>query len=457
MAQRTGWTDSHWWRGPFDFTLENGLRVLFAQREKSPLVELRLAVDGGFALDPEGKSGMAGLAAAMFSEGLLRINDAQAGSALEVLGALSRSQLTPDAAVFGLSALKANLREALRIYASAITHSEFTAEDYEILRANRLALIADERLNPWELALRVVPPMVYGLGHIYARPFTGSGIECDITAINGSDLRSYYATYLAPQRTTLLVAGSFDASDLRTQLEQAFGKWHAARAATFQIPARKTGENGPAVILINRPGASQTALAAGLPTVARKSDYAEALMVADTILGGTFTSRLNMSLRERKGWTYGVRSSLLDARLQGLWLIRSVVRTDRTAQAMAEIAVEVENLAGLRSVTPEEFARAIDYLVARIPSCYETCAQMADALAHLIVHHLPVSYPQTLASRLRSLTPQDVSETWRQMLSAGGLRWMVVGEAAHLVDQLRDAGFRNIEVLESNSPKLHVS
>jgi zinc protease len=439
------------WRGPFDFVLENGLRVLFAQREKSPIVELRFVMNGGFAADPDGQSGLAALAVVMFSEGLIRVDDAQVGFALEALGAVLHGQLMPDAAVIGMSALNANLGDALSIYVNALTHSEFKMGDLELLQANRLARIADERLNPFELALRVLPPMVYGRGHIYARPFTGSGIERDVAAITPDDLRCYYATHLMPQCSTLIVAGSCETAHLRTQLEETFKEWRAVPGAALSTPVTETVTNAPSVMIVNRPGASQTALAVGLRTLARNSSHADALTVADTILSGIFTSRLNLSLRERKGWTYGVRSLLLDARLQGFWMVRTAVRTDCAVQAMAEIAGEIENLAGCQPSTPDEFSRAVNYLVARIPASYETCAQMADALAHVIIYQLPIGYAQNLAGCLRRLRPDDVTETCRQILAAGGLQWLVVGEAAELIDQLRNAGFGNIVVVESNS------
>jgi len=274
------------WRGPFDLTLENGLRVLFVQRQKSPIVELRLVVDGGFAADPDRRSGLAALATAMFSEGLLRINGAQLGPALEVLGALPQGQVMPEAAVIGMSTLNANLGDALRIFASTLTHPEFNTEDFELLQANRLALIAGERFNPFELALRVLPPLVYGAGHRYAQSFSGSGTERDVAAITLDDLRSYYATHLAPRCTALVVAGSCKIADMCARLEATFGQWRAVNAAALPTTATEVVESIPSIVIINRPGASQTALVAGLRTVARNSTHADALIVADTILGG---------------------------------------------------------------------------------------------------------------------------------------------------------------------------
>lgn len=450
-AQLNGSPGLPGWSEPLDLVLKNGLRVLFARREKSPLVEFRLVLAGGFGADAEHRKGLAGLAAAMFSEGVLIASGARLGSVLDGLGALAHARVMPDAAVIGISSLNANFGEALDAFVNAITNLEFTREDFEMLRANRLALIAAERLDPFQLALRVLPTLVYGKGHVYASPFSGSGIESDVAAIICDDLRDYYAKYLMPRSATLVVAGSCDTADLQARLEHTFGQWPSAPAPVISSLMAQAGKRDASVVIVDNPGASQAFLAAGLATFARNSKYAEPLMVLDAILGGMFTSRLNLSLRERKGWTYGVRSALLDACVQGLWLIRTAIRTDCAVQAMAEIAGEIQSLGGRRPTTAEEFSRAAGYVAARIPSNVETCAQVADALSDLIVHRLPASYIQNLANRLRHLGPHDVTETCREIVAAGNLRWMVVGEAAEMNDRLRDAGVEKIEVIEPNS------
>jgi zinc protease len=435
------------WRGVYDFTLENGLRVVFAQRAKSPVVELRLVIDGGFAADPEGRSGLSALSAALFREGLVRFDGAQLDAALDVFGTTLTGQVMPDAAVIGFSALNASFGDALETYVTALKNREFENEDFELLQASQLAVIASERLDPFELALRVLPPLIYGRGHMYARPFSGLGNDRDVAAITPDDLCSYYGIHLTADSNTLLIAGSCETADLRTKLEGTFGRWRAGPAA-LPTSMIEMFPSFPPGVIVDRPGASQTVLAAGLRTVAANSTHAAALMVASTILAGIFTSRLNLSLREHKGWTYGVRSSLIDAREQGLWLIRTAVRTDCAAQAMAEIAGEIENLAGRRPATADEFSRAVGYLVARMPSNYETCAQMADALAHATIHRLPTSYPQSLTTRLQRLTLTDVKDACHHVLAAGGVRWMVVGDAAALNYQLGRASFPTIQIIE---------
>jgi zinc protease len=429
------------------------MEVLVAQRAGSPVVEMRFVFDGGFAADPRERSGLAGLAMAMVSEGALRVGAARLGVTQESLGAVLHDRVTADAAVIGMSALTANLADALAVYAQVLSNPGFSAEDLERVRANRIALIARERLSPLELALRVLPPMIFGPDHPYARPFSGSGIEQSIAAITTDELSEYYAEHLVPERGTLVVAGSCDAAQLKALLEDIFARWRTAPnlARRPRVSSTKAATTRPAVMVVDRPGAPQAALVAGLPTPERSSPGAEALMVANAILGGMFTSRLNMSMRETKGWTYGVRSSLFDARVAGLWLINSAVRRDRAADSMTEIASEHYHLAGRRPCSRQELDRAVDYLVARMPSMYETCAQIADALAHAVIQQLPVGYHREVEARLRRLNPGEVTETCRQILATGGPRWLIVGDARELSSQLDDGAFGKLEIAGSGS------
>jgi zinc protease len=449
---------SHYWpRDPSRFVLDNGLEVLVAQRAGSPVVEMRFVFDGGFAADPRERSGLAGLAMAMITEGALRVDAARLGVTQESLGAVLHGRVAADAAVIGMSALTANLADALAVYARVLSNPEFSVEDFERVRANRLSLIDRERLSPLDLALRVLPPMLYGPDHPYNRPFSGSGTEQGVAAITADELREYYAEHLVPERGTLVVAGRGDAAELKALLEDVFARWRTApnlARPPYASPA-VVATTLPAVIVVDRPGATQAALVAGLPTPERSSTGAEALMVANVILGGMFTSRLNMSLRESKGWTYGVRSSLFDARFAGLWLINSAVRRDRAARAMSEIASELENLAGLdtlagrRPCSREELGRAVDYLVARMPSMYETCSQIADAVADAVIRQIPIGYHREVEARLRRLNPDEVTETCRQILATGGPRWLIVGDASELAGQLDDGAFGKIEIASS--------
>src|SRR6266851_10042316 len=249
-------TTSHYWpRDPAGFVLDNGLEVLVAQRAGSPVVEMRFVFDG--PADPRERSGLAGLAVAMVSEGALRVGAARLGVTQESLGAVLHGRVTADAAVIGMSALTANLADALAVYAHVLSNPEFGAEDFERVRANRLALIDRERLSPFDLALRVLPPMLYGQEHPYARPFSGSGTEQSVAAITADELSEYYAEHLAPERGTLVVAGPCEAAELNALLEDVFARWRTARNVAHPPHAPPMIAARPAVMVVDRPGAPQ--------------------------------------------------------------------------------------------------------------------------------------------------------------------------------------------------------
>jgi zinc protease len=425
----------------------NGLRVVFATRQNSPLVELRFISDGGFASDPTGLSGLAGFAMAMVSEGALRIRGTPVTIALESLGAVVHSSVSADAAVVSLSALAAKLNHTLDCYFELISRAEFKADDVELMRSNRLALIAHERRNSFILPIRILPPRLYGQDHPYARPLSGSGSEAGVAAITADDLHLYYAKHLVPK--ILVVVGPGSPESLLELLGPLWERWFAVASDISPadcLPPPFARPSAPAALVVDRPSSPQAAIATGLLSLPRNSGRAEALMVADAILGGTFSSRLNLSLRENKGWTYGVRSTLFDARMLGVWLIRSLVEHKRAGAAIAEIANEFQNLAGRQPCTPDEFTRAVNYLVARIPCMHETGAQMADSLVHTAIYGLPLAHPRELAARLRAVTSSEINEVCHQVLAAASPCWMVAGKADQLIDQLTDVGICTPEV-----------
>lgn len=453
---------SDWLPVPAETTLDNGLRVIVAERWQSPVVEVRFVVKSGFAADHRERDGLAGFGMAMFGEGALSVGGVRLDVLQEPFGAAFSGVVFADGAIVRVSALAANFSDLLTACARLLANPDFDLDAFERVRARRLALIERERRNPADLALRVLPEKLYGKGHPYARPFSGSGSRASVAALSADQLRQYYEANFTPERMSLVIAGPLTIIEVQRLLENAFGDWNAS--ATLRSPdssLRIDGESQespaaasdakPAVTIVDLPALEQAALAMGVPTVACNSSAAEALIVADAILAGIFSSRLNLKLREERGWTYGVRSSLIDARLGGLWLISSFVRRDCAAAAISEIGNELDNMAGAFPCSPGELAHAVDFLVARIPGTHETCAQLADILARNVIYGFAFDRTFEMTSRLRALEPDDIAGLCRRILRASAVRWVVVGKAAELVSALRNSGFDEIEVLGPDS------
>lgn len=445
---------------PAEMILDNGLRIFLVERPGSSIAEMRLVLRDGFAGEPRERSGLAGLAMAMLSEGALRVGGARLDVLQESLCATFGGRVMVDGALVEVSALAANFPDPLALCGRVLSNLQFDRDDFERVRANRIALIGRERQNPAELALRFLPAKLYGEGHPYACPFTGSGTEIGVAALTADDVREYYEKNLTPERMAAVIAGPLTIRDAKPLLEEAFGHW---RVSTTIAPiSQRAGDEiksnsgrlpvlEPAVTLVERPGMEQAALVMGLPTVARESGAAESLIVADAIIAGMFSSRLNLKLREERGWTYGVRSSLIDARFRGLWLISSFVRLDRAVDAIVEIDSELGNLAGKNSCSSAELGRAVDYLVARTPATRETCAQTADMLAADLVLRLPPGYRRDVDMRLRKIGGDTVGKVCRDICQRSMPHWLVVGSPALPRGGLRESGFANMELLDRSA------
>lgn len=449
---------------PREFVLDNGLRVIALERRASALAELRFVLAQGFAAEARERSGLAGLAMAMFGEGAVRVGGARLDAAQESLGAAFGGRALADGAMVEASALAANLPDVLSLCARLLANPEFDAGGFEQVREKRLALIAREQRNPLQLATRLLPAALYGDGHPYARPLSGSGSAQSVAVLTADDLRAYYAAGLSPERVTLVMAGPLTIDEARLLLESTLGRWRSPAATPSMdaanrasdaaetepaalLDSRRTAANPATIALVDRPEMKLAALVMGLPTVPRNSTAVEALMTADAILAGTFASRLNLKLREARGWTYGVRSSLIDARIRGAWLISTFVRCDCAAAAMREIAAELRGMAGARPCSPDEVRRAVNYLVARAPATYETCGQIADIFARDVICGLPSDYRRKLSGRLRALDDGAITEVCRQILARSAPRWMVAADAADAERQLHAAGITEITML----------
>lgn len=411
--------------------LRNGMRVLFAERANSPLIELRFVCDGGFAADPPEKSGCAGLATAMMVKPASptdRLNLAE----LWRLGASIRTRVTADAAIVEMSALTHNFRDALMTFSRMLSGMGIR-EDLERARVDQLATISREKLSPIELAVRIFPEMLYPFGHRYARPFTGSGTEKGVAAVTAQDINEWRAQHLSPRQCTLVVAGAPKAREVIPLLERAFGRWRAPAIGPKRrglssngLKRRANGKRVEATIA-SIPNISQSAIFAGILTVPRNSATADKLIVADAIVAGTLASRLNMNLREDKGWTYGVHSRLFDARCGGWWLIGCLVRDDRANAALDEIHAELENMTGRNPPSEEELRRAVKYLLARLRSDRETCSQMADAIAQIAACELAPNYHRELCGRLLRLDTHEIADACGHILTTNAPRRLIAG------------------------------
>ena len=386
--------------------LQNGLELIVVERHDVPLVRFELLVDAGYAADRDESAGLAKLALALLPEGTQDRNGLEIAEQLALLGAELRTRSNLDLSIVELSALRENLDASLAIFADVIQHPAFAPEDVERHRKQQLAAIEQEEKTPLQLALRLFPRLLYGAGHPYARSLTGSGTPETVARLSREDLASFHRSWFRPDRATLVVAGDTTLAEIAPRLEALFRNWQPGEPAGA-APDKALGPGAPAaapiVYLIDRPGAQQSLIVAGDLAPPKSDPRDVALDAFNQLLGGSFSGRINMNLREKRHWTYGAYSTLIDTRGDRPFIVYAPVQTDRTAQAMGEIRREIAEVLGPHPPTADELASTQDQATLTLPGRWETAEAVAQDVGELVRFGLPDDYWTTYAGRVRAL------------------------------------------------------
>ncbi len=430
-------------------TLVNGLEVILAERSAVPVVNFWLVVDAGYAADHLAPAGTASLAMGMLDEGTKRRTALEIAEQLDLLGAEVQTSSSLDASVVSLSALKVNLRPSLEILTDVAFHPSFPPEELERLRKEQIARIQSEKVQPVSMALRVFPRLLYGAGHPYGNPFTGSGTEASVARITRDDLIRFHESWFKPSNATLIVVGDTTLEEIQPTLEDLFSGWRKGEAPKKNVePVDPQGSS--TVYIVDRPGSIQSILVAGHVAPPRGGPDEIAIETMNNILGGLFTSRLNMNLREDKHWTYGCGSFLPSARGQRPFLAFAPVQIDKTKEAMAEVLGELRGICGAAPVTPDELAKAQSQQTLALPGSWETGQSVARSIADMVTYSLPEDYYDTYAGKVRSLTPGEVSAAAGRVLQPERLVWVVVSDRAKVEQGIRELNLGEVRFLDAD-------
>jgi predicted Zn-dependent peptidase len=433
-------------------TLSNGLKVLLAERRGLPLVEMRMEFRGaGFASDRGRKSGTAGFTLAMLDEGAGSYDALAFGARKESLGAEIGATGTLDLSQVRLSAMKARLDDSLALFADVIMRPRLDGKDIERVRGQWLAAIKQEKARPNSLARRLAGPVLYGPGHPYGIPSSGTGTEEGITALGRDDLARWLGEWIRPDNATLIVVGDADLAELTPKLEKAFAGWKAPAAplpkATVPVvapPAR------PRVLLVDQPGAIQANIFVGQVVPPSTDPGAIDLEVANGILGGEFSSRLNMNLREDKHWAYGSYSGVGDALGQRLWVATAAVQIDKTAESAKELQREIVSYVTAKMpAKPEELTKIQATEVRTLPGSYETGAAVLETLSETVLFGHPDDYPEKRAARVSALTV-DLVKKAAATIKPAALTWIIVGDLKKIEAPIRALRLGAVQVVDAN-------
>ena len=422
-------------------TLSNGLRIILAERHSVPLVVCKLLVDAGYAADQFAAPGTSRLFMEMLDEGTKKRSALQISEELALLGARLSTGANLDMSIVYLSALKPNLDASLDIYSDVILNPSFPEADFERLKKQQLAAIQREKVTPIQIAYRVLPVLLYGKDHAYGNSLTGSGTEESVAAITRQDLIEYHKKWFKPNNTTLVVVGDITMDEIQAKLESLFKGWQPGQVPQKNIKTVNLPPE-PVVYLVDKPDALQSLVMAGQVAPPKSDPDDIAIETMNNILGGTFGSRINMNLREEKHWTYGAYSTLLDARGQRPFLAYTQVQTDKTKEAMLEIARELQEILDKRPASEKELNQAKENQILELPGSWETLNAVSNTISDLVRFNLPENYIKDFPKKVKELQPDDVAKAAKKVLHPHNLIWVVVGDRKKVESEIRDAGFK---------------
>jgi len=430
-------------------TLSNGLKVILAERHDVPLVNFWLDTDAGYAADQFSKPGTAKLTGALLVDGTrtrtaLQINDQAA-----LLGAELSANAGLDVSYVRLSALKSKLGPSLELFADVIRNPAFPEADFKREQKLQLDAIEQEQKEPFSMALRVFPKLLYGSGHAYGNPLTGSGTAASVEQITRDDLIKFHATWFRPNNATLVVAGDTTLAELTPKLEALFDGWKsgpvpAKNISTVPLPSKSI------VYIVDKPDATQSIILAGHPSLPPNAQADPGIQAMIDDIGGNFSSRLNMNLREDKHWAYGVFGFLMGAQAQRPFLVFAPVQTDKTKESLVEVNKELRAIVGDRPVTAEELARIQASETLSLPGSRETLTSVGSSIMDLILYRYPDDYYQTLAGRIRTLKTADLDAAAKQVIHPDNLIWVVIGDRAKIEAGVRELHLGEVRFIDAD-------
>ncbi|OEY99925.1 MULTISPECIES: pitrilysin family protein [Stenotrophomonas] len=432
-------------------TLKNGTQVILAERHDIPVVQFSYEFPGGFTADQGRKSGTANFTMDLMGEGAGKLGALPFADAADALGANLGASASLDSASVYLSALKENLAPSLALYADMLRAPRFDQSEIDRVKATWIAGIQQEKVNPSAAAMRVLPPLLYGAGHPYAIPFTGSGNEADIQSLTREDLVDFHRDALRPEQGTLIVVGDTTLKEIVPLLERQFGNWKSTGPAPQLKPLVDVARPAKArVYLIDQPGAVQANLYAGQVVPSTMDPGATRFDIANGVLGGDFTSRLNMNLREEKHWSYGARTMASSTLGQRPWMGMAPVQIDKTADAMKEMQKEIADFAsGAEAITPAEVTRIRNIQNLSLPGAYETANAVMGTISGIVRYQRPDDYVFKRKAEIEAMTPAQVQQA-AATLDPKTLTWVVVGDLKQTEAPVRALNLGEVVVIDAD-------
>jgi zinc protease len=432
---------------PTAFKLANGLNVILDARKGWPVVAVNLVVRSGSSSNPVEKPGLASFTLDMLDEGTTTRSATQFAQELEQAGAHLETAAFPDYSTLTLTAARSHIQAGLDLLGDAAMHPAFPDMEVERIRKSVLGDLAENKSDAWSTASRVLTLAMNGEKSPYG--YTDLGTETSVKSITAADLQAFWSAHGVPENATLIVSGDLTPDDIAMMAGKSFATWKAGseKAIAHDVPATVVPQT-PRVVLVDMPGAAQTQIRLAVPGPLRSTpDYAQ-IQVMNAILGGLFSSRINMNLREKNGYSYGAGSSFTCLRNAGWFSASSGVRTDVTAPAVREVVAEIRKMAG-SAVSDDEMQLARQMLVGALPARFQTTEQTVNALSDVVAFDLGLDYFTAYARKVNDVSVPQVQAVAVKYLLPGKLQVIAVGDVRKIEPGLKALGLGEIQVRDT--------
>lgn len=425
--------------------LSNGLSVIVAPVRKLPVVSVAAVIDAAAVDDPQGLEGLAELTAQALREGTRSRDGMTLALDLEMLGTSVEAGADWDRTLVSMTVLADKLSPAFAIFSEVLTAPAFAEADVERLKAERLTERMQILDEPRGLADESFSRFVYAEGARYREPMSGS--TSSVRKISRDDVAAFYERAYSPASATIIVSGDIGMEEALTLVEENLGSWKSGGA-----PSRgrwdDAARSGRAIEIVAKPDAVQSELRIGHVGIPRSHEDYFDIVVMNAVLGGLFSSRINLNLREAHGYTYGASSYYDWRRQSGPFVISTAVQSEVTGEAITETLKEIDRMQG-QEITQDELTLATSYLEGVFPIRYETTGSIAAALANLVTFNLPRDYYDLYRARIAGVTTADVLKAARTHVKMDALQIVVVGNPVVIETPARALGFGPVEVREA--------
>lgn len=425
--------------------LHNGLEIVLAKRENSPTIIINLMMPGGTKSDHlTNKPGLASIAMNMLDEGTSTKDALEISESLSLLGASIKSYADLDKSYLTLECLKQSLDQSLVLFTDILLNPSFPLSDFERIKSLQISGIQREKMNPAQMAMRVMPKFLYGDLHPYSLPLSGAGFESSVANLSLNDIKDYYKKYIVPTGSTLSVVGDIDMEIIKQKLDSTLKNWigESEKNEYASLPESKSEKS--ILYLLHKPEMQQSVVLAGytLPPYGYISEIAKEPLI--NVLGGDFTSRINLNLREDKHWTYGAGAFIKESIGDRAFIVYTQVQIDKTKETIFEIIKEFDAINDGQPITDHEFEKTKNNQVMSLPGIWETNAAVSGSVSALLKYNLEENYWQTYSDKVRALTLDEVHSLSKSIIDSNKLKWFIVTNKDITLNELETVGFDEI-------------